>query len=160
MWELDCKESWSLKNLCFWTAVLEKTLESLLDCKEIQRSILKEISPEYSLEGLMLKLKLRYFGHLCKELGHWKRPWCWERLKAEEQGDDRGWDGWWHHRLNGCEFEQALGVGDEAWRPAVHGIAKSGTQLSDWTGNYTFSPLNVFFFKSLPFRVFTKLWKW
>ena len=52
-----------LKNWCFWTVVLEKTLESPLDCKEIQ-SILKEISPEYSLEGLMLKLKLQYVGHL------------------------------------------------------------------------------------------------
>ena len=58
------------------------------------QSILKEISPEYSLEGLMLKLKLQYFGHWHKELTHLKRPWCWERLKAGEEGDDRGWDGW------------------------------------------------------------------
>ena len=64
MWELDHKESWMLKNWCFWTVVLEKTLESLLECKEIQPVHLKEISPEYSLEGLMLKLKLQYFGHL------------------------------------------------------------------------------------------------
>ena len=55
MWELDYKESWELNNWCFWTVVLEKTLKSPLDCKEIQ---LKEIRPEYSLEGLMLKLKL------------------------------------------------------------------------------------------------------
>ena len=55
-------------------------------------SILKEISPEYSLEGLMLKLRLQYFGHLMWRT-HWKRPWCWERLKAREEGDDRGWDG-------------------------------------------------------------------
>ena len=58
------------------------------------QSMLKEISPEYSLEGLLLKLKLQYFGPWCKELTHWKRPWCWERLKAGEEGDDRGWDGW------------------------------------------------------------------
>ena len=73
------------------------------------QSILKEISPEFSLEGLMLKLKLQYFGPWCKELTHWKssstlvtwceelfhwiRPWCWERLKAGGEGDDRGWDG-------------------------------------------------------------------
>ena len=63
MWELDYKHSWAPKDWCFWTAVLEKTLESPLDCKEVQ-SILKEISPEYSLEGQMLKLKLQYFGHL------------------------------------------------------------------------------------------------
>ena len=64
MWELDYKESWAPKNWCFWTVALEKTLESPLDCKEVQPVILKEISPEYSLEGLMLKLKLQYFGHL------------------------------------------------------------------------------------------------
>ena len=64
MWELDYKEGWALKNWCFWTVVLEKTLESSLDCKEIQPVNLKEISPEYSLERLMLRLKLLYFGHL------------------------------------------------------------------------------------------------
>ena len=63
MWELDYKESWALKNWCFWTMVLEKTLDSPLDCKEIQQAHPKG-SPEYSLEGLMLKLKLQYFGHL------------------------------------------------------------------------------------------------
>ena len=63
MWELDYKESRVLKSWCFWTVVLEKTLESPLGWRSNQ-SILKEISPEYSLEGLMLKLKLRYFGHL------------------------------------------------------------------------------------------------
>ena len=61
---LDYKESWAPKNWCFWTVVLEKTLGSPLDCKEIQPVHPKEITPEYSLEGLMLKLKLRYFGHL------------------------------------------------------------------------------------------------
>ena len=64
MWELDYKESWALKNWCFWTVVLEKTLESPLTARRSNQSILKEISPEYSLEGLMLKLNLQYFGHL------------------------------------------------------------------------------------------------
>ena len=94
MWELDHKESWALKNRCFWTVVLEKTLESPLDCKEIQPVHLKDISPEYSLEGLMLNLKLQYFGHLMQKLTHWKRPRCWERLKAGGEGDNKGWDGW------------------------------------------------------------------
>jgi len=58
------KESWAPKNWCFWTVVLDKTVEGPLDCKEIQAVHPKEISPEYSLEGLMLKLKLQYFGHL------------------------------------------------------------------------------------------------
>ena len=58
------------------------------------KPILKEISPGCSLEGLMLKLKLQYFGHLMWELAHLKRPWCWERLRAGGDGDDRGWDDW------------------------------------------------------------------
>ena len=94
MWELDYKESWAWKNWCFWTVVLEKTLESPLDCKSSQ-SILKEIISEYSLEGLLLKLKLQYFVSIwCEELTHLKRPWCWVRLKTAWEGDDRGWDGW------------------------------------------------------------------
>ena len=77
------------------------------------QSILKEINLEYSLEGLMLKLQ--YIGHLMQRLTHWKRPWCWERLKAGEEGDDMiGW----HHWLNGHEFQQALGVGDGQGSPA------------------------------------------
>ena len=69
MWELDYKESWAPKNWCFWTVVLKKTLESPLDCKEMQ----KEISPEYSLEGLLLKLKLQYFGHLMRRTGSFEK---------------------------------------------------------------------------------------
>ena len=72
--------------------VLEKTLESPLDCKEIQPVHLEEINPGISLEGMMLKLKLQYFGH--EELTHWKRLWCWEGLGAGGERDDRGWDGW------------------------------------------------------------------
>ena len=64
MWELNHKESWVLKNGYFWTMVLEKTLESLLDCKEIKPVNPEAINTDYSLEGLMLKLKLQYFGHL------------------------------------------------------------------------------------------------
>ena len=91
-------ESWTTKkaerqridafDLWCWTR-----LESPFDCKEIQ-SILKEISPEYSLKWLMLKLKLNTLATWCEELTHWKRSWCWERLKAGGEGDDRGWDGW------------------------------------------------------------------
>ena len=57
------------------------------------QSILKEINPEYSLEGLMLKLKLQFFGHLMQKADSRKRPWCWERLRARGEGDDRGWGG-------------------------------------------------------------------
>ena len=78
----------------YLTMVLERTLESLLDWRRSNQSILKEISPECSLEGLMLKLKLQYSVTWCKELTHLKRPWCWGRLKTGREGDDRRWDGW------------------------------------------------------------------
>ena len=96
IWELGYKESWALKNWCFWTVVLEKTLESPLDCKRSNQSTLKEISPEYSLEGLMVKLKLQYLCHLMWRTDSLEktRPWCWARLKAGGEGDDRGWDAW------------------------------------------------------------------
>ena len=91
MWELDYKESWVLKNWCFWTVVLERLLRVPCTARRSNQSILKKINPEYSLEGLMLKLKLQYFG---KELTHWKRHRCWERLKAGGDGDNRESDGW------------------------------------------------------------------
>ena len=86
IWEFDPKGDWARKNWGIQTVVLEKTLERLLDSSEINQSSLKEINPEYSLEGLMLKLKLQYFGHLMSRASPWKRPWCWERLKAGEKG--------------------------------------------------------------------------
>ena len=68
MWELDCEESWALKNWSFWTVVLDKTLESPWTARRSNQSILKEISPGCSLEGMMLKLKLQYFGHLMRKV--------------------------------------------------------------------------------------------
>ena len=62
--------------------------------RKSNQSVLKETSPEYSLEGLILKLKFQYFGHLMWSLTHCERHWCWKRFKAGEEGDDRGWDGW------------------------------------------------------------------
>ena len=98
MWDLDYKESWAPKNWCFWTVVLEKTLGVPWTARRSNQSILKEISPECSLEGLMLKLKLQYFGqyfqYWCEEQIHLKKPWYWERLKAGGEGDNRGWDDW------------------------------------------------------------------
>ena len=83
-WRIDAFELWCWRRLLWvpWTA------------RRSNQSILKEISAEYSLEGLMLKLKLQYFGHLMWRTNSWKRPWCWERLKAGGEGGDRGWDGW------------------------------------------------------------------
>ena len=95
MWELDYKESWALKNWCFWTVVLEKTLESPLECKESQ-----SVNPNGNQSWIFIgstdaKAETPIFvATLCEELTHLKRPWCWERLKAGGEMDDRGWDGW------------------------------------------------------------------
>ena len=88
MWELDHKEGWLLKNWFFWIVVLEKTLENRCTKRRSNQSILKEINPEYSLEGLMLKLKLQYFGHL------WQRADSLEKtlmLGKVEGRRRRGW---------------------------------------------------------------------
>ena len=94
MWELDYKESWVPKNWCFWTVVLEKTLERTLDCEEIQ-----PVHPKGD-QSLGVHWKDWYWSWnsktlatWCEKLTHWERPWCWERLRAGE-GDDRRWDGW------------------------------------------------------------------
>ena len=112
MWELDCKVSWAPKNWCFWTVVLEKTLESPLDCKEIQ--------PVWFPTDLELRSNWDMNIHWndwcwswnsntlttwCENLTHLKIPWCWERLKAGGEGDDRGWNGWMASQLYGHEFE-------------------------------------------------------
>ena len=113
MWELDYKENWASKNWCFWTVCWRRLLRVPWPARRSNQSILKEISPEYSLEGVMLKLKLQYFGYLM-----WRTdsleifPWCWERLKAGWEEDNRGWESWMPHRLDGHEFEWTPGVGD------------------------------------------------
>ena len=94
MWELDCKESWMPKYWCFWTMVLEKTLESPLDCKEIQ-----SVHPEGEQSWVFIgrtddeaETPVLWPPHA--ELTYWKRPWCWEGLGAGGEGGDRGWDVW------------------------------------------------------------------
>ena len=83
----------------------------------------------------MLKLKLQYFATWCEELTHLKRPWCWERLRAGEEGHDRGWDGWMASltQWTWVWVNSELVMDREAWRAAVHGVAKSWTWLSDST---------------------------
>ena len=107
MWKLDYKESWVLKNWCFcWRRLLRVPWTA----RKSNQSILKEISPEYSLEGLMLKLKLQYFGHLIRRINSLEKTLMLGKIEGRRR---RGWQRMrWHHQLNGHEFEQAPGVGD------------------------------------------------
>ena len=96
MWELDHKEDWVLKNWFPQTVMLDKSSRVPWTTMRFNQSILKEINPEYSLEWLMLKLKLQYntLASWCdEELTDWKGPWWWERLKAKEDEGSRGWGG-------------------------------------------------------------------
>ena len=120
--ELDYKESWAPKNWCFWIVVLEKTLESPLDCKEIQSLHPKGNQNKYSLEGMMLKLKLQSFGHLMRRADSWKRPWCWERWRAGGEGDDRGWDGW---MASLTQWTWVWGDSGKWWRTEKPGMLQS-----------------------------------
>ena len=87
MWELDCEESWVLKNWCVWTVVLEKTLESPLDCKDIQPVHPKGDQSWDSLEGLILKLKLQFFGHLMQRADSLEKT----LMLGKIEGRRRGW---------------------------------------------------------------------
>ena len=111
MWELEYKKSRALKDWCFWTMVLKKTLESSLNGKEIKLEILKIISPEYSLERLMLKLKFQYFG-LDAKIIIGKDPDAGKVWRQEEKGTTEDEMAGWHHWFDGHESEQTLEVGD------------------------------------------------
>ena len=126
-WKIDAFELWCWRRLLRvpWTA------------RRSNQSILKEISPGCSLEGLMLKLKLQYFGHLMRRADSLekKKPWCWEGLGKGGEGDDRGWDGW----MESPTRWPWVWVNSESWwwtgKPGMLRFmeSQSWTRLSDWT---------------------------
>ena len=136
MWELVFKESWAQNNWCFWIVVLEKTLESPLDCKKIQPVHPKRDQSWVFLEGLMLKLKLQYFSHLMWRADSFEKTLILGKIEGRRKRGRQSvrW-------VDGISDSMDMDLGGlwefvmdrEAWCTVVHAVAKSQTQLSDWT---------------------------
>ena len=134
-------ESWTIKKAECWRSdafklwCWKRLLRVPWTARKSNLSILKEINAEYSLEGLMLKLKLQYFGHLCEEPTHWKDPDAGKDWRQEEKGTTEDEMAAWHHWLNGHEFKQTLADGEGQGNMACCSPwgRKEWTRLSDRT---------------------------
>ena len=144
MWKLDYKQSWVLKNWCFWTVVLEKTLENPLDCKKIQ-----QVHPKGNKTSI-------FFGRTeaeaetpntlatwCEQLTYLKRPWCWERLKGGGKRGHRGWDGW---MASPTQWTWVWINSESWWWPGRPGVLQSkGLQRvrHDWVTELNWTKLST-----------------
>ena len=135
MWELDCEESWMPKNWCFELWCWKRLLRVPWTARRSNQSILKEISPGISLAGMMLKLKLQYFGDLVQSWLIGKDSDGGRDWGQEEKGTTEDEMAGWHHWLDGRESKWIPWVGDGQGGLAfwIHGVAKSRTWLSNWT---------------------------
>ena len=142
--ELDYKESWVLKNWCFWTVVLEKTLESPLNSKEMKPANPKGNNPEYTLKGLMLKLQ--YFGHLMRRANSLQKTLMPGKIEGRRRRGQKTmqWSDGITHSTNMSLNKFPERVKErEAWHPAFHGVSKSWTRLSQWMTAKTWILLNI-----------------
>ena len=146
MWELGHKEGWAPKNWCFWTVVLEKTLESPLDFKKINLSILKENIPKYSVEGLMLKLNLRYFGHLMWRADSSEKTLMLGKIEGRRRRGRQKM-----RRLDGITDTMDMSLSKlweivkdrEAWCAAVHEVAKESDTNEELKNNKVKEQLEI-----------------
>ena len=135
MWELDYKESWELKNWCFWMWCWRRLLRVPWTARKSNLSILRKISLEYSLEGLRLKWNSNTFGHLMWRTDSWEKTLMLGKIEGGRRRGYSGWDGWMASPTKwswSWANSRRLVKDREACHAPVHGVAKSQTQLSDW----------------------------